>query len=115
MSGRERISPCFCPIGWNVSNPEKGGDYMNGITRRLTALALCVMLALTTPLAAAQDAWGYTAQVLITLSDGMQYFVPAQLVTTTLGDTMLATSVRPRAAVALPLLCASAGRRSTVW
>ena len=51
---------------------------MNTITRRLTALALCVMLALTPSLAAAQDA-PWSAQVLITLGDGTQALVPAQL------------------------------------
>ena len=46
---------------------------MNRITRRLTALALCVMLALTPPLAAAQEVQTtWSAQVLITMGDGTQ-------------------------------------------
>jgi len=93
---------------------------MNKITRRLTALALCVMLALTPPLAAAQDAQGWSALVLITLGDGSQAYVPAQLVITTLGDSVYwvdqsMLSEEERAALALGQLVFMNEAGEVVW
>ena len=66
---------------------------MKKIIRRLTAFALCAILAAAMPLASAQELFTpegvlLTVQIVVTLADGTQSDLPVTPVTNTLGNTV---------------------------
>ena len=61
---------------------------MKKAVRRVLAVLLCAMLALCALPVCAQEGDALFVQVALTLGDGTQVLIPAQTVTTTLGDTV---------------------------
>ena len=66
---------------------------MKKIIRRLTAFALCAILAAAMPLASAQELFTpegvlLTVQIAVTLPNGTLSFLPVTPVTSTMGDTV---------------------------
>ena len=61
---------------------------MKKAVRRVLAVMLCALLALGALPACAQEGSPLFVQVALTLGDGTQVLIPAQTVTTTLGDTV---------------------------
>ena len=66
---------------------------MKKIIRRLTAFALCAILAAAMPLASAQELFtpegvSLTVQIAVTLPNGTLSFLPVTPVTSTMGDTV---------------------------
>ena len=61
---------------------------MKKTVRRVLAAMLCALLALCALPVCAQEESALSVQVALTLGDGTQVLIPAQTVTTTLGDTV---------------------------